>query len=105
MDEVKLARFLYKIEEGYKDNPYHNRLHAADVVHSMHALLTLGTLPESLSHLLPPAQRPRNVTQLAAYLAAVRHATSPPLALPLHRRKRLPLALGVKSGPTGPAWS
>ncbi|KAJ9531289.1 hypothetical protein QJQ45_006719 [Haematococcus lacustris] len=32
LDEGKLARWLCRIEEGYAANPYHNRIHAADVV-------------------------------------------------------------------------
>lgn len=63
MDEHKLAAFLIRVEDGYPDNPYHNRTHAADVLQSMHVLLTnagvreLGYCPE---HNL-----------LACYLAAV----------------------------------
>jgi hypothetical protein len=32
LDATKLARFLRKIEDGYPDNPYHNKTHAADVL-------------------------------------------------------------------------
>lgn len=35
LDEVRLARFLVAIEEGYPDNPYHNRMHAADVLRNL----------------------------------------------------------------------
>eukprot|EP00727_Mastigamoeba_balamuthi_P013994 m51a1_g9217 putative 3 -cyclic-nucleotide phosphodiesterase rega (905) ;mRNA; f:54092-57345 len=40
LDKRKLSRFLRSVEKGYKDNPYHNSAHAADVVQAMHALLT-----------------------------------------------------------------
>ncbi|GFH13338.1 phosphodiesterase [Haematococcus lacustris] len=64
MDLTKLARWLCRIEDGYCANPYHNRSHAADVVQTMHMLLTKGGLmPGYADHL----------TQLAAYLAAVCH--------------------------------
>ncbi|KAL6752278.1 hypothetical protein V8C86DRAFT_1814194 [Haematococcus lacustris] len=64
MDLTKLARWLCHIEDGYCANPYHNRSHAADVVQTMHMLLTKGGLmPGYADHL----------TQLAAYLAAVCH--------------------------------
>lgn len=44
---VKLARFLRRIEEGYRDvNPYHNATHAADVLQSMHVLLKQGPAVE-----------------------------------------------------------
>ncbi|KAL6762821.1 hypothetical protein V8C86DRAFT_1824914 [Haematococcus lacustris] len=64
LDHTKLARWLCRIEDGYCANPYHNRSHAADVVQTMHMLLTRGGLmPGYADHL----------TQLAAYLAAVCH--------------------------------
>ena len=44
LDPLRLARFLRRVEEGYNDNPYHNRVHAADVVQSMHMLMTVGGL-------------------------------------------------------------
>ncbi|KAJ9530363.1 hypothetical protein QJQ45_000734 [Haematococcus lacustris] len=64
LDPIKLARWLCRVEDGYCANPYHNRSHAADVVQTMHMLLTRGGLmPGYADHL----------TQLAAYLAAVCH--------------------------------
>jgi len=39
LDREKLRRFLLEIEQGYDDNPYHNRCHAASVLHSTHAML------------------------------------------------------------------
>ena len=44
LDPLRLARFLRRVEEGYNNNPYHNRVHAADVVQSMHMLMTVGGL-------------------------------------------------------------
>jgi len=32
------------VEDGYNDTPYHSKAHAADVLQSMHTLLTLGGL-------------------------------------------------------------
>lgn len=63
MDEVKLSRFLRRIEEGYPENPYHNRVHACDVLQSIHMVMVKGGLfPVHIDKL----------SQLAAYMAAVR---------------------------------
>ena len=32
--EVKLGHFLTVLDSGYRRNPYHNSIHAADVMHS-----------------------------------------------------------------------
>ena len=43
MDAAKLGAFLREVEKGYDDeNPYHNRAHAASVLHMTHALLLHG---------------------------------------------------------------
>jgi hypothetical protein len=39
-----LARFLRRVEAGYKDNPYHNSMHAADVLQTLHCIVTRGGL-------------------------------------------------------------
>eukprot|EP00197_Chlamydomonas_leiostraca_P012061 CAMPEP_0202862862 /NCGR_PEP_ID=MMETSP1391-20130828/3738_1 /ASSEMBLY_ACC=CAM_ASM_000867 /TAXON_ID=1034604 /ORGANISM="Chlamydomonas leiostraca, Strain SAG 11-49" /LENGTH=1034 /DNA_ID=CAMNT_0049542445 /DNA_START=106 /DNA_END=3210 /DNA_ORIENTATION=+ len=65
VDEVRLCRFLIRVEELYPDNPYHNRTHAADVVHSMHTIFTRGGLQRAL-HVGEPGT-------LAVYLAACVH--------------------------------
>ena len=39
---MPLCRFLLRIEQGYPCNPYHSRVHAADVLRSYHTLLTRG---------------------------------------------------------------
>lgn len=64
MRGAQAARFLRAVEAGYRDNPYHNRTHAADVLQTMHALLTRGGL---VPHYADP------LTQLACYLAAATH--------------------------------
>lgn len=46
LDENKLVQFLLLIEDGYPKNPYHNRIHAADVLQSLHVLLCRGQLVE-----------------------------------------------------------
>lgn len=64
LDEVKLARWLIKLEAGYRDNPYHNCIHAADVLRSAHLLCTRGLVLNSAHD---------DVCLLAVYLAAVSH--------------------------------
>ena len=44
MDDHKLVKFLMRIEDGYPNNPYHNRIHAADVLQSLHVLVVRGGL-------------------------------------------------------------
>jgi hypothetical protein len=41
--------FAHKVAKGYKDVPYHNALHAADVVHSSHLFLRMAELPQRAS--------------------------------------------------------
>ena len=36
---TKLATFLKVMEDSYKDNPYHNKIHAADVLQTVHYML------------------------------------------------------------------
>lgn len=49
LDSGKLARFLRRVEGGYNDTPYHSKSHAADVLQSMHTLLTLGGLASRMN--------------------------------------------------------
>ena len=43
IEHTKMRRFLQSIEAGYRrDNPYHNRAHAADVAMRMYSLLIHG---------------------------------------------------------------
>lgn len=45
LNKFKLAAFLERVEAGYSNtNPYHNNIHAADVLHRMRSLLVLGKL-------------------------------------------------------------
>ena len=39
---IRCCRFLIRIEQGYPSNPYHSRVHAADVLRMYHTLLTRG---------------------------------------------------------------
>ena len=64
LDEVKLANFLMRVEDGYPNNPYHNRIHAADVLQSLNVLLCRGGLMQT--------GYCDEVALLACYLSAVR---------------------------------
>ena len=59
-----MLRFLRRVEEGYKMNPYHNCTHAADVLQTLYVLLHRGGL-------VPGYADP--ITLLACYLAAIVH--------------------------------
>ena len=48
LKEARLARFLIAIEDGYPDNPYHSRIHAADVLRTFHAVLHQGGVLEAV---------------------------------------------------------
>ncbi len=39
---IKVARFLQALESSYMDNPYHCRIHAADVLQTFHVIITRG---------------------------------------------------------------
>jgi hypothetical protein len=39
-----LNNFMTEIENGYKDNPYHNSYHAMDVTLSLHFIITKVTI-------------------------------------------------------------
>jgi hypothetical protein len=57
-----LARFLRRIEQGYRTNPYHNATHASDVLQTMHCIITRGGL-------MPGYVDPMHL--MACYTAAV----------------------------------
>ncbi len=65
INTTKLTTFLRTIDAGYSpNNPYHNARHAADVLQSMHVIVTRGGLA--------PGYVDR-ATLLACYLSAVVH--------------------------------
>ena len=47
----KLLRFLKTIEDLYNDVPYHNKIHAADIVHSVYWFLSTCGVAEHLTKL------------------------------------------------------
>jgi 3',5'-cyclic-nucleotide phosphodiesterase len=49
LNEQVLINFLRKVESGYHDVPYHNAMHAADVLQSMHYIITKGGLSQYMS--------------------------------------------------------
>mmetsp|Transcript_55027 Transcript_55027/g.129775 ORF Transcript_55027/g.129775 Transcript_55027/m.129775 type:complete len:703 (+) Transcript_55027:274-2382(+) len=51
LDHVKLVNFLRQIESGHLENPYHNATHVADVVQSMHCMLSKGGLNKFVGRL------------------------------------------------------
>ena len=55
----KLKRFLEQVEKGYRDVPYHNKVHVVDVVQRFHAI--------TVNMALSPVER------LAGYIAAAVH--------------------------------
>ena len=54
------------IEDRYHDNPYHNRIHAADVLRTLHVIMVRGGLRQAM-------HTAHDIALLAAYLAAVVH--------------------------------
>ncbi len=66
----KLARFCHHLEQLYTEMPYHNRVHASDVMQTMHVLMTQGGLVGS-GYMGTDAVGP--VRHLACLLAAAAH--------------------------------
>ncbi|KAK9850630.1 hypothetical protein WJX84_005118 [Apatococcus fuscideae] len=64
LPEESTVRFFRCIENGYLENPYHSRTHAANVLQNMHLLITHGLLQDI---------RLEGLTILACYLAAIVH--------------------------------
>jgi len=49
LDRTKLRAFLSEVERGYDDaNPYHNKAHAASVLHMSHALMLHGGVAQTV---------------------------------------------------------
>ncbi|GFH09652.1 phosphodiesterase [Haematococcus lacustris] len=66
LSEARLARFLCAIEDGYPSNPYHCRTHAADVLRTVHCMMTRGKVGKMLGG-------DQRVDLLAVYLSALIH--------------------------------
>ncbi|KAL6756004.1 hypothetical protein V8C86DRAFT_1810824 [Haematococcus lacustris] len=64
LDPLMTARFARALEAGYQDQPYHNKIHAADVLQTLHVVLTRGGL-------VPGYADP--LTLLACLLAGAAH--------------------------------
>lgn len=61
-DSAKLVQLMIHIEDGYRPNPYHNNIHAADVTQTVYFFLNSALLTP-----LPPLYK------LAAVFAAAIH--------------------------------
>lgn len=59
-------RFLVAVEDRYMDNPYHNRMHAADVLRTLHVIMTRGGVRQAM-------HAAHDIALLSAYVAAVVH--------------------------------
>lgn len=46
--QTRLCRFLMRLEDFYLDNPYHNRVHATDVLQWTHMLMKRGGVLHAL---------------------------------------------------------
>jgi hypothetical protein len=78
LDQRKLAQFFVEIERGYSDaNPYHNRSHAASVMHAMYALLEHGGIGRISVAAFQDGEAPSNgssrLEMMACLLAAAIH--------------------------------
>mmetsp|Transcript_18633 Transcript_18633/g.52034 ORF Transcript_18633/g.52034 Transcript_18633/m.52034 type:complete len:389 (-) Transcript_18633:206-1372(-) len=50
LDRCRLVRYMEAVEQGYDPrNSYHNRSHAASVLHATHALLSLGCISRAVA--------------------------------------------------------
>jgi hypothetical protein len=74
LDRVKLSAFLEELELGYDDaNQYHNRKHAASVMHAMHALLHCGGFDKVAAKAFEGVESSKELGQMACLLAAAMH--------------------------------
>ncbi|KAF5833462.1 hypothetical protein DUNSADRAFT_10217 [Dunaliella salina] len=60
------SSFLLTVEDRYIDNPYHNRIHAADVLRTLHVMMSRGGIRQAM-------HSTHDIALLAAYMAAVVH--------------------------------
>eukprot|EP00471_Norrisiella_sphaerica_P003777 CAMPEP_0184491028 /NCGR_PEP_ID=MMETSP0113_2-20130426/19458_1 /TAXON_ID=91329 /ORGANISM="Norrisiella sphaerica, Strain BC52" /LENGTH=488 /DNA_ID=CAMNT_0026875205 /DNA_START=852 /DNA_END=2318 /DNA_ORIENTATION=- len=63
IDPIKLRNFVSQIEAGYINNPYHNSVHASDVVRTTHYFLKVAGIKDYM----------KDHEMLAAIVAAVIH--------------------------------
>lgn len=78
LDTQKLEHFFVEIENGYDDaNPYHNRAHAASVMHALHASLGQGGIANAIASSFNDGGSSRGrqgqLQRLACLLAAAMH--------------------------------
>jgi len=76
MDIPRMKHYFGEIERGYRDNPYHNRAHAASVLHVMHKLLSAGGVAAACSAVADGIDDPSHrvaLVQVAGLLAAAVH--------------------------------
>jgi cAMP-specific phosphodiesterase 4/calcium/calmodulin-dependent 3',5'-cyclic nucleotide phosphodiesterase len=77
IDCKKLENFLLEIERGYPiSNQYHNRAHAASVLHVMHCLLSHGGVAEATFKAASATQdrkRQQKLVTVAGLVAAIVH--------------------------------
>ncbi|CBZ54356.1 putative cAMP phosphodiesterase [Neospora caninum Liverpool] len=67
-EEVRLIRFLYAIQMQYRDNPYHNRIHGAEVAH----------LTECLTRMLNAQRNMNSIDKVTLTVAAICHDVGHP---------------------------
>merc|ERR1712110_116228 len=72
-DKEKLQCFFVELELGYaEDVPYHNRMHAACVLHSMYTMTTFGQIGDSVLDVVSGGE-PHDLEMLACLHAAAVH--------------------------------
>ncbi len=67
VSEDILARYLRQIEDGYKWNQYHNRIHAASVLQMMHMLIQAGLYGDGVLE---------DITMFACYMSGENRISS-----------------------------
>ena len=58
-----LLTYLSHVEDHYRNVPYHNNVHAADVTQSIHSLLSIPALQVRIAHLVGTSLSLRRVTR------------------------------------------
>ncbi|KYF42118.1 3'5'-cyclic nucleotide phosphodiesterase domain-containing protein [Toxoplasma gondii ARI] len=67
-EEVRLIRFLHAIQMQYRDNPYHNKIHSAEVAH----------LTECLTRMLNAQRNMNSIDKVTLTVAALCHDVGHP---------------------------